>query len=101
MKRYIISLAASRDLDEIIDYFTQRDIEAGERFITEFNKKCRNLVQFPNIGRSYADFVPLLRGVPIDGHIIFYKYADGDIEIVRVLNGYRDLPSLFALPDEP
>jgi toxin ParE1/3/4 len=42
-----------------------------------------------------------LRGVPIDGYIIFYKYADDDIEIVRVLNGYRDLPSLFAQLDEP
>lgn len=101
MSRYIISPTASRDVEEIIDYFTERDIDAGECFVTEFNKKCRNLVQFPNLGRSYADLAPLLRGISLDGYIIFYKPADNGIEIVRVVSGYRDLPALFSPPDAP
>lgn len=60
MSRYIISLEASRDLNEIIDYFVSRNVEAGERFIEEFNQKCQNLVNFPNMGRSYAQIEPLL-----------------------------------------
>jgi toxin ParE1/3/4 len=39
--QYSISLEASRDLDDILDYFLTRDIEAGERFLQEFNKKCQ------------------------------------------------------------
>ena len=101
MSRYIISPTASRDLEEIIYYFTQRDIDAGERFIAKFNKKCRNLVQFPNLGRSYADLEPSLKGISLDGYIILYKPADDGIEIVRVLSGYRDLPALFSPPDAP
>jgi toxin ParE1/3/4 len=101
MSRYIISPTASRDLEEIIDYFTERDINAGERFVAEFNKRCRNLIQFPNLGRSYADLAPLLRGISLDGYIIFYKPANDEIEIVRVVSGYRDLPALFSLPDAP
>ncbi len=103
MNRYIISPIASRDLEEIIDYFTKQDIDAGERFVAEFNKKCRNLMQFPNLGRSYADLAPLLRGISLEKYIIFifYKPANDRIEIVRVVSGYRDLPALFSLPDAP
>lgn len=94
MKRYIIALAASRDLNEIVDYFISRDVEAGERFIAEFNKKCRNLVNFPNIGRSYAEIEPSLRGIPLEGYVILYRVADNNVEIVRVVSGYPDLGSL-------
>ena len=33
MKRHIISQPAIKDLEEIIDYFSSRNVEAGERFI--------------------------------------------------------------------
>ncbi|MDZ7956478.1 MAG: hypothetical protein RMY34_00970 [Aulosira sp. DedQUE10] len=36
---YFIAKEASQDLDEILDYFLVRNINAGERFIREFNKK--------------------------------------------------------------
>lgn len=96
MKQHIISPEASLDLSEIIDYFTIRNIEAGERFIDEFEKKCKYLANFPNMGRSYANIKPNLRGVPLDGYIILYRIINSGIEIVRVVSGYRNLESLFA-----
>ncbi len=66
MKQHTISPQANQDLEEIIDYFTIRNVDAGERFIDEFNKKCRYLANFPNMGRSYADIKDYLRGVPLD-----------------------------------
>lgn len=95
MNRYIISPAASRDLDEIVNYFVSRNIEAGERLIQEFNQKCKKLVN-PNIGRSYAEIEPSLRGVPLDGYVILYRVREDCLEIVRVVSGYRDLGSLFS-----
>jgi toxin ParE1/3/4 len=71
--KLIISLEASRDLDDILDYFLTRDIETGERFLREFNKKCQYLTRFPNIGRSYSNFDPTLRGIPLNSYIIFYR----------------------------
>lgn len=62
MSRYIIAPSASRDLNEIADYFLARNIEAGEKLFREFNNKCQNLAKFPNIGRSYAHIRLLLRG---------------------------------------
>jgi toxin ParE1/3/4 len=93
---YFIAKEASQDLDEILDYFLVRNANAGERFIREFNKKCQNIAQFPNIGRSYAKFTPRLRGIPLDGYIIFYQVFKDSVVIVRVVSGYRDLESIFT-----
>jgi toxin ParE1/3/4 len=95
MKRHIISQPAIQDLEEIIDYFSSRNLEAGERFINEFEKKCKYLANFPNMGRNYEDLKTSLRGLPLAGYIIFYRIIDDRIEIIRVVSGYRDLESLF------
>ena len=47
MPQYTISPTAIRDLEDIIDYFTERNVEAGDRLLNEFTKKCRYLTQFP------------------------------------------------------
>lgn len=100
MSRYIISPEASQDLDEISDYFLSRSLEAGERFVNRFEQKCKSLVKFPNMGRSYADVEPSLRGVPLEDYIILYRVIEDGVEIVRVVSGYRDLKSLFSESDE-
>ncbi|MEA5620775.1 type II toxin-antitoxin system RelE/ParE family toxin [Cronbergia sp. UHCC 0137] len=97
---YVLSLEATKDLEDILDYFLQRNIDAGERFVKDFNNKCRNIAKFPNIGRSYGNKDFVLRGVPIDGYIIFYQVFENSIVIVRVVSGYRDLESLFLKLDQ-
>ena len=46
MSRYVINVLASRDLKEIADYFAQTNLEAGERFFREFNRKCQMNSEF-------------------------------------------------------
>lgn len=95
MSQYSISLPACRDLQNISDYFSTGDVEAGEKLLRSFNQKCQQLAQFPNIGRTYDDLQSGLRGLSLSGYIIFYRASDEGIEIVRVVNGRRDLRSLF------
>jgi toxin ParE1/3/4 len=95
MSQYTISLPASRDLQAINDRFAVVNVEAGELFLLEFNRKCQQLVKFPRIGKVYEELSPGLRGIPLNGYIIFYKTIDDRIKIVRVVSGKRDLPSLF------
>ncbi|MBD1931961.1 MULTISPECIES: type II toxin-antitoxin system RelE/ParE family toxin [Cyanophyceae] len=99
MSRYVINILASRDLSEIADYFAETSIEAGEQFFREFNRKCQQLVSFPNSGKSYAKVRTDLRGLPLEGYIIFYRVLDDGIEILRVVSGRRNLPSLFEESD--
>lgn len=95
MKRRIISQLAIKDLEEIVDYLSIENIETGEKFIDEFEKKCLYLAKFPNVGRRYDDIKPSLRGLPLAGYIIFYRIVKDRVEIIRVVSGYRDLESLF------
>ena len=95
MSRYIISQPAIRDLESISSYFTDVNVDAGEKFLQGFSKRCQQLVNFPNIGRSYDDLQANLRGLPLESYIIVYRAIDDEIEIVRVVNGRQDLKSLF------
>ena len=95
MNRYVINSLASRDLNDIADYFAENSLEAGERFFRDFNRKCQQLVAFPNSGKSYAFIRPDLRGLSLEGYVIFYRILDDGIEILRVVSGRRNFPSLF------
>ena len=56
MSKYVISRPAIRDLESISSYFADVNVEAGEKFLQGFNKRCRQLAGFPNSGRSYDFF---------------------------------------------
>jgi toxin ParE1/3/4 len=96
LTKYIIAPEASRDLDEISNYYAIHNIEAGEKLIGQIENKCKYLVSFPNIGRSYRTIRPYLRGLSCLGYIIFYRVSDDYVEILRVVNGNRDLELLFS-----
>jgi toxin ParE1/3/4 len=95
LSRCIIALEASQDLNAISDYFVSRNIDAGERLLQEFNQKCVKLLQFPNMGKSYAAIRPWLRGIPLDGYIIFYEVGEDEITILRIVSGRQNLETLF------
>jgi toxin ParE1/3/4 len=95
MRQCIIAPSASQDLDEIFDYFAARSVDAGDRFIEQFEQKCEYLRQFPKMGRSYAELLSGLRGLPLDGYIILYQVVREGVEILRVVSAYRDLDALF------
>jgi toxin ParE1/3/4 len=99
MSRYIIADEAIQDLDAISDYFLSRNLDAGEQFLQAFTTKCRQLVSFPKIGRSYSHLLPGLRGLALKGFIVLYRVSETEgaltIEILRVVNGRRDLKKLF------
>jgi toxin ParE1/3/4 len=95
MPQFLIALEASCDLNEIVDYFQARDLDAGDRFIAAFNQKCEYLTQFPNMGKCYSYLQPSLRGLSLKPYIIFDQVTTDGIIILRVVNGFRDLSSLF------
>ncbi|NJL67225.1 MAG: type II toxin-antitoxin system RelE/ParE family toxin [Microcoleus sp. SM1_3_4] len=95
MNRLLITIEASRDLSEISDYFLAQSVDAGDRFVEAFGKKCLYLAEYPYLGRSYAQLAPNLRGIPLMGYIIFYQIVGDGIEILRVVSGYRNLQDVF------
>ncbi|MBE9031587.1 type II toxin-antitoxin system RelE/ParE family toxin [filamentous cyanobacterium LEGE 11480] len=95
MRRYVIAHTASRDITDIVDYLSDRDIALGESFIRDFTEKCRYLTQYPMIGKAYPQLQSGLRGIVLNRHLIFYTVTDEAITVVRVIRGDRNLDALF------
>ena len=96
MARYLINVLATQDLNDIANYFATYNVEAGEKFFQSFNQKCKQLVSFPDSGKSYEEIYPNLKGILLSGYIIFYRIIDDGIEILRLISGRRDLPAIFT-----
>lgn len=64
------------------------------RFFEKVRDKCRQFAQFPYMGKNYGHIKTNLRGLIVENHIIFYFPRPDGIDIVRIINGYRDLESL-------
>lgn len=43
--------------------------------------------------------MPNLKGMIVDDYIVFYRIKLEEVEIVRVVSGYRNLESVFVDPD--
>lgn len=82
-------------MDDISSYFAEQNVEAGERLLRSFNDKCVNLRQFPNMGKSYGDLRPGLRGIPMNGYIIFYRATEEELRILRVISGKQEFTKEF------
>ncbi|MBD2179525.1 type II toxin-antitoxin system RelE/ParE family toxin [Aerosakkonema funiforme] len=96
MSNYILSPLAIQDLDDIYDYLARKNLDAAENFVDNIEQKCQTLARFPNMGKSYENLLPQLRGVPLSNYVIFYRQLQNGIEVVRILSGYRDFEAIFS-----
>ncbi len=96
MRSLRITVPACQDLEVISEYFLEISVDAGDRFVEAFNEKCQYLARFPYIGKPYTQLKLGLRGIVLMDYIVFYHLIGEDVEILRVLSGYRDLPSIFS-----
>jgi toxin ParE1/3/4 len=95
MNQYRVSNEARSDLDEIWYYIAHDNPEAADKFIHVIVSRFPRLASLPYLGRQREELSPHLRSFPVGRYVIFYRPLEHGIEIVRVLNGARDLPPLF------
>jgi toxin ParE1/3/4 len=100
MNRCILSPTVLCDLNDISSYFAKQNIDAGERVLALFTEKCTRLIDFPNMGKSYEFLRSGIRGIPLGGYIIFYRFVETDIIILRVVSGRQNLANLFSDDEE-
>jgi toxin ParE1/3/4 len=94
MGTYAFSAQATLDLEEICESMALVNRNGAIALFEALREKCRKVAQFPNMGKNYGDIAPNLRGIIAGNYIVFYfPRADG-IDVVRIINGYRDLESL-------
>ena len=92
---YFVSPQAAQDLQDIHDYLFANNPDTADKFLDTIAQKFEMLTNFPNMGRKRDELLTSLRSFPMDDYLIFYRQVEQEIEIVRVVSGYRDLDALF------
>jgi toxin ParE1/3/4 len=87
---------------EIATFIGQDRPVAAERFLTAAERTFAQLARMPRVGRVYHAEHPTLgeiHSVRVRGfanYLIFYRLVEGDIEVLRVVHGARDIPMLLS-----
>jgi len=95
----IWSSDALTDLSEIWTYyFNVAGRTVADRIVREIGETTRLLEDHPFGGRSRNEVRQGLRSIAARPHVIFYRIVDNRAEIVRVLDGRRDIEEIFSPP---
>lgn len=95
MPRLTRTRQAEEDLIEIWTFIAQDDMAAADRLLERIDEVCGLLVENPQLGPARPDLRPELRYMSVARYLILYRITSKAVEIVRVVHGARDLPSLL------
>jgi plasmid stabilization system protein ParE len=97
MNKYVLSVAAELDLDEIWNYIAQDNIDAADRWVNTLFDAFSSLAQTPGMGHKREDLTafPILFW-PVGAYLILYRVQKELIEIVAVTQGARDIPIFLS-----
>ena len=62
MAKYQFSEDAIKDINEICDYLAKNNPRSASNLFDAIRQKCKLLSDFPNLGKSYTEIRPNLRG---------------------------------------
>lgn len=93
---YILSEMANQDIEDIVTYIAQENLQAAHKFIDRLYDSFERLVDNPYLGHVREDLTTYpVRFWTFKWHyLIVYKLAK-PLQIVRVLSGFRDLANLI------
>ncbi len=99
MEKYQITPEAVSDLFEIWNFISQDNPEAADRVEQAVFRACDLLADSPLAGRVRKDLTPLpLRFwvvQPYSKYLIVYDPESKPLQIIRILHGARNLPSIL------
>jgi toxin ParE1/3/4 len=95
VSRLLLSPLAARDLEEIGDFLFTHNPQAAVEIVERFWKVSRMLRENPKLGQARPDLSEGLRHFPMRPYIVFYRAIENGVEIVRFVDGRRDLGTLI------
>jgi toxin ParE1/3/4 len=88
---------ARADLSEIWSYYAKvASRQIADKIAREIGEVCRLLEDHPFAGRARDEVRSGLRSIAARPHVVFYRVNNDVPEIVRILDGRRDLDEIFA-----
>lgn len=95
MSRVSKTRLAELDLDDIWFHIALDNPDAADRVLDEIDEACALLARHKQMGRARPELAPDLRSFPVKRYILFYRPDAGGIELVRALDGSRNVEGLF------
>ena len=95
MAKLVILPAARADLIVIGDFIALDSPPRAASFVAEIEAKIVEIGERPGSFQKRDDLHPGLRHAPHGRYLIFFIDKDGEVQIVRVLQGSRDLPRML------
>jgi toxin ParE1/3/4 len=89
--------AAKNDLVGIWRYIAVEDEDIASSVIRFIDSRCQALCDHPETGHSREDLARGLRCLTVgkggwrSKYLVFYRFSDNSVEIIRVLEGHRDI----------
>ena len=90
---------ARADLEEIaFDVAAESgNLAIAERLISALTERFLLLSRYPHLGRARDDDLGAgRRSLAVTNYVIIYCIDDGDVLVLRVIHGRRDLNNLFS-----
>jgi len=89
---YKLTTAAKNDLKEIWQYTVEKWGEKqAENYIYQLEKKFKELIKTPKLGRSRLEIRKGYRSLPEGKHISFYRVVDNIIEVIGIPHANMDV----------
>ena len=86
---------ARKDLLGIWAYIAEDSPETADRVLARIDETCDLAATQPHMGQARPDLAPEVRSLPVGPHMVFYRPIQSGIEVLMVVHGSRDIPTLF------
>jgi toxin ParE1/3/4 len=87
---------AGHDLDDIFAWVAEDNgLGVAVAQLERLEKSLDRLAAFPQLGRARPDLGENTFTLPVRPWVIIYDFAEGDVEVLRIVDGRRDLSALL------
>ena len=95
MSRVRFTRRAREDLLDIWLYVAPRNSEAvADQIYDRIEERCRSLTEYPELGPARPEIADDARTLVIDRWLALYRLVEGGAQVVRIVDGSRDLTKL-------
>lgn len=99
--RVRFSRRAREDLLDIWTFIAPRDLQAADRALDRIAASCGVLADHPRLGRARPEIGDGARMLVVGRWLALYRLADDEVQVVRVVDGARDLRQIAWAADDP
>ena len=96
MKQLSFTSRANADLTQILDYIELDRPQTATKVVARIREKCELLRTNPEMGPARPEFAKDMRSLIVQRWIVYYRVKTNEIQVIRVLDGARDVRGLFG-----